>query len=87
MNLFVHCRDMFRTKAYHLDNSLGNLLEGILNRWPKGKFVRFAEEVQTLEYIPEPWTSTSEGGGVRRKGDTGRLWKDEDSGESEGQEV
>ena len=34
MNLFVHCqdlksvtsRDMFRTKAYHLDNSLGNLL-------------------------------------------------------------
>ena len=28
MNLFVHCRDMFRTKAYHLDNSLGNLLVG-----------------------------------------------------------
>ena len=26
MNLFVHCRDMFRTKAYHLYNSLGNLL-------------------------------------------------------------
>ena len=34
MNLFVHCqnlksvtsRDMFRTKAYHLDNSVGNLL-------------------------------------------------------------
>ena len=49
--------------------------------------MRFADEVQTLEYTPESWTSTSKKGGVRRKGDAGRLWKDEDLGESEGQEV
>ena len=49
--------------------------------------MRFADEVLTLEYTPESWTSTSEEREVRRKGDAGHLLKDEDSGESEGQEV
>ena len=61
--------------------------EGILNRWPKGKFVRFAEEVQTREYPVETHVSTGGRRGARRRGDAGRLWKDEDSGENEGQDL
>ena len=61
--------------------------EGILNRFPKGKLVRFAEEVQTRFYTPESWISSGESRKAKRKGDAGLLWMDEDSGESEGEEI
>ena len=49
--------------------------------------MRFAEEVQTREYTLESRVSTGGRRGARRRGDAGRLWKDEDSGENEGQDL